>query len=265
MEAYEGFASVYDTFMEETDYAMWVNYLHQIWEKQNFQPKLIADLGCGTGNVIQILAKQGYDVIGIDMSEDMLAEAQKKAQSENLDILYLLQDMREFELYGTVNCIISLYDSLNYILEEQELLQVFRLVNNYLHPKGLFIFDMNTEYKFKEILAQNSFGETKQNSAYIWENYYDEEQKINEFYMNFFIKQKNGSYERKEEYHYERAYDIVTVKKLLEQSGLELCGIYDAYTFQPPKSDSQRVYFVAKEVQKTEQCDVLQEEFCNER
>lgn len=110
MEAYEGFASVYDTFMEETDYAMWVNYLHQIWEKQNFQPKLIADLGCGTGNVIQILAKQGYDVIGIDMSEDMLAEAKKKAQSENLDILYLLQDMREFELYGTVNCIISLYD-----------------------------------------------------------------------------------------------------------------------------------------------------------
>ena len=265
MEAYEGFASVYDTFMEETDYAMWVNYLHQIWEKQKFHPNMISDLGCGTGNVIQILAKQGYDVIGIDMSEDMLAEAKKKAQSENLDILYLLQDMREFELYGTVNCIISLYDSLNYILEEQELLQVFRLVNNYLHPKGLFIFDMNTEYKFKEILAQNSFGETKQNSAYIWENYYDEEQKINEFYMNFFIKQKDGSYERKEEYHYERAYDIVTVKKLLEQSGLELCGVYDAYTFQPPKSDSQRVYFVAKEVQKTEQCDVLQEEFCNER
>ena len=133
MEAYEGFASVYDEFMEETDYAMWIAYLHKIWEKENCQPKLIADLGCGTGNITQILAKQGYHMIGIDFSEEMLAEAQQKAKAQNLDILYLLQDMREFELYGTVNCIISLYDSLNYILEEAELLQVFRLVNNYLH------------------------------------------------------------------------------------------------------------------------------------
>lgn len=265
MEAYEGFASVYDEFMEETDYAMWTAYLYKIWEKENCNPKLIADLGCGTGNVSQILAKQGYNMIGIDFSEEMLAEAKKKAEAENLDILYLLQDMREFELYGTVNCIISLYDSLNYILEEDELLQVFRLVNNYLHPKGIFIFDLNTEYKFKYLLAQNSFGETREDAAYIWENYYDEQQKINEFYMNFFIKQKDGKYERKEEYHYEKAYNIPTIKRLLEQSGLQLSAIYDAYTFEPPKEDSQRIYVVAREVQKTGDCDVLQEELKNER
>ena len=265
MEAYEGFASVYDEFMEETDYAMWIAYLHKIWEKENCQPKLIADLGCGTGNITQILAKQGYHMIGIDFSEEMLAEAQQKAKAQNLDILYLLQDMREFELYGTVNCIISLYDSLNYILEEAELLLVFRLFNNYLHPKGIFIFDLNTEYKFKYLLAQNSFGETKEDAAYIWENYYDEQQQINEFYMNFFIKQKDGKYERKEEYHYEKAYDISTIKRLLEQSGLQLSAIYDAYTFEPPKEDSQRIYVVAREVQKIGDCDVLQEELEHER
>ena len=265
MEAYEAFASIYDAFMEEIDYDMWVAYLHKIWEKECFQPKLIADLGCGTGNVTQILAKQGYHMIGIDFSEDMLAEAKKKAEMENLNILYILQDMREFELYGTVNCIISLCDSLNYITEEEELLQVFCLVNNYLHPKGLFIFDLNTEYKFKEILAQNAFSETKEDSAYIWENYYDEQEKINEYYVNFFIKQKDGKYERKEEYHYQKAYDISTIKRLLEQSGLQLSGIYDAYTFEPPRKDSQRIYFVAREVQKTGNCDVLQEEMEYER
>lgn len=265
MEAYEAFASIYDAFMEEIDYDMWVAYLHKIWEKECFQPKLIVDLGCGTGNVTQILAKQGYHMIGIDFSEDMLAEAKKKAETENLNILYILQDMREFELYGTVNCIISLCDSLNYITEEEELLQVFCLVNNYLHPKGLFIFDLNTEYKFKEILAQNSFSETKEDSAYIWENYYDEQEKINEYYVNFFIKQKDGKYERKEEYHYQKAYDISIIKRLLEQSGLQLSGIYDAYTFEPPRKDSQRIYFVAREVQKTGNCDVLQEEMEHER
>ncbi|MEY8320969.1 class I SAM-dependent methyltransferase [Lachnospiraceae bacterium 46-61] len=265
MEAYEAFASIYDVFMEEIDYDMWVTYLHKIWEKEHFQPKLIADLGCGTGSVTQILAKQGYNMIGIDSSEDMLVEAKKKAETENLNILYILQDMREFELYGTVNCIISLCDSLNYITEEEELLRVFCLVNNYLHPKGLFIFDLNTEYKFKEILAQNSFAETKEDSAYIWENYYDEEEKVNEYYMNFFIKQKDGKYERREEYHYEKAYDIATIKRLLEQSGLQLSAVYDAYTFEPPKQNSQRIYFVAREVQKTSNCDVLQEEMEYER
>lgn len=259
VEAYGVFASVYDLFMEETDYDMWVEYIKKIWEKEQIQPQLILDLGCGTGNVSERLAQQGYNMIGIDFSEDMLSEAKKKAEEKNLDILYLLQDMREFELYGTVNCIISLYDSLNYILEEQELLQVFRLVNNYLHPQGIFIFDMNTEYKFQK-LGQNSFGETKENAAYIWENFYDEEQKINEYYMNFFIKQKNGSYQRKEEFHYEKAYDIDTITKLLNQSGLKLSGIYDAYTFEPASPYSERIFVVAREAQKTQYCDVLQEE-----
>lgn len=265
MEAYEGFASVYDLFMEDTEYDTWVDYIQKIWEKENLNPKLILDLGCGTGNVTERLAKKGYGMIGIDISEDMLAIAREKAQVEGLDILYLLQDMREFELYGTVNCILSLFDSLNYITEKEDLLEVFRLVNNYLHPGGLFIFDLNTEYKFREVLAQNVFAETRENAAYIWENYYDEEDGINEFYMNFFIqKEDENGYERREECHYEKAYSIETIKELLAESGLEFLNIYDAFTFEPPRSDSQRVYFVARERMKTEVCDVLQEELDNE-
>ena len=152
MGAYESFASVYDLFMEDVNYDEWVDYVEKIFSEFNIKPELVCELGCGTGNIALRLAKKGYDVIGIDVSEDMLSEAKLKAEKEGLDTLFLLQDMREFELYGTVNCILCLCDSLNYITEDEDIKEVFRLVNNYLHPNGLFIFDLNTEYKFKNIV-----------------------------------------------------------------------------------------------------------------
>ncbi|MBO8433798.1 MAG: class I SAM-dependent methyltransferase [Tyzzerella sp.] len=253
MGVYESFASVYDIFMGEIDYDSWVSYIEKIWEKEKLSPEIVLDLGCGTGSVTERLAKKGYEMIGIDLSEDMLSNARDKAYNENLDILYLCQDMREFELYGTVNCILSLCDSLNYITDEEELLKVFKLVDNYLHPKGLFIFDMNTEYKFKNIYADNTYAETTENSAYIWENFYDENEKINEYYMNFFIEDdETGGYERFEECHYEKAYSIETVKSLIEKAGMEFVAVYDAYTFNPPREDSERLFFVAREIKKKE-------------
>ena len=252
MEAYEGFASVYDMFMEDIDYDMWFEYIKKICEKNGLSPKLGLDLGCGTGSITIRMAESGIDMIGVDVSEQMLSEAAQKTEKAGLNILYLLQDMREFELYGTVDIIVSLCDSINYITEPDELLTVFKLVNNYLNPEGLFIFDINTEYKFKELLGCNSFSQTNDNAAYIWENFYDEEEKINEYYMNFFIKDDNSEkYRRFEELHYEKAYSVDEIKNLLTESGLEFISAYDAFTFEPPKKDSQRLYFIAKEKGKT--------------
>ncbi|MEA4972300.1 MAG: class I SAM-dependent methyltransferase [Candidatus Metalachnospira sp.] len=250
MSSYESFASVYDLFMSDVDYDEWVEYIGKLWKKFNIKPELVCDLGCGTGNISLRLSKKGYDVIGIDISEDMLSKARQKAVNENLDVLFLLQDMREFELYGTVNCIVCLCDSLNYITCEEDVLTVFRLVNNYLHPNGLFIFDLNTEYKFKNIYGDNTFSEITDDAAYIWENYYDEDEQINEYYLNFFVKNCKGSYDRTDEEHYERAYSLDTIKSLIEQSGLKFEAAYDAFTFEPVKNDSERIYVVAREVQK---------------
>lgn len=248
MEAYESFASVYDMFMEDIDYDMWLEYIKEICNKYNLSPKLGLDLGCGTGNMTIRMAQSGIDMIGVDISEQMLSEAVQKSEREGLKILYLLQDMREFELYGTVDIIVSLCDSINYVTEPDDLLTVFKLVNNYLDPKGIFIFDVNTEYKFKELLGCNNFSQTTDDAAYIWENFYDEEEKINEYYMNFFIKDNcSGKYNRFEEFHYERAYGIDEIKALLTESGLEFLTAYDAFTFEPPKENSQRLYFVARE------------------
>lgn len=251
MAIYENFAEVYDTFMQDTPYEDWVNYIEKLFKKFGLAPNLIAELGCGTGNISNKLAKKGYDLIGIDNSFQMLAKAKEKANNENLNILYLEQDMREFELYGTVDCILSICDSINYILDENELLEVFKLVNNYLDPKGLFIFDINTLYKFKNILSTNSFCETTEDSAYTLENYFDEDEMLNEFYTNFFIKDKNSNlYHRFEEFHYEKAYTLEKIKQLIEKSGLKLLAVYDELTFDNPKENSERIFFVAQEITK---------------
>ncbi|MEA5084532.1 MAG: class I SAM-dependent methyltransferase [Lachnospiraceae bacterium] len=247
MEAYSGFAEVYDRFMNNINYDEWIEYLHKLWEKLNINPKLIAELGCGTGNITGRLAKESREMIGIDLSEEMLWVAKQKAEKENLDILYLCQDMCEFELYGTVDIVLSLCDSLNYITEKEDLAEVFRLVNNYLEPKGYFIFDLNTEHKFKNVLAENTFGETDEKMAYIWQNSYDEEEKINEYYVNFFIADKSGKYERIEECHYERAYSIEEIKEVIAESKMKFVAAYDAFTFDVPRLNSERIYIIAQE------------------
>ncbi|MDO5387987.1 MAG: class I SAM-dependent methyltransferase [Clostridia bacterium] len=250
--AYESFAQVYDKFMEDTPYDLWTEYLKEIFKRHGLisNTNIIAELGCGTGNMTQRLAENGFDMIGIDVSEEMLAKAIEKSADKNPDILYLNQDMREFELYGTVDAVISVCDSINYITESADLLNVFKLVNNYLEPEGLFVFDLNTIYKFENILGCNSFCETTENSAYTWENYYDKDERINEFYTNFFIEQNDGSYKRFEEFHYERGYTIEEIIDLIEEAGLEFEACYDELTFHEPTERSQRIFFVAREKMK---------------
>ena len=153
MEAYTSFAAVYDVFMDDVPYEEWCEYVCGILQEYGIRDGLVLDLGCGTGTMTRLLAEQGYDMIGVDCSEDMLELAQEKEAGKSLNILYLLQDMREFELYGTVRAVVCICDSINYILEEEELLQVFRLVNNYLDPGGLFLFDLNTVYKYREVIG----------------------------------------------------------------------------------------------------------------
>lgn len=250
MSSYETFAQVYDTFMSNVPYDDWIKYIKKIWRKFGLEPKLVLDLACGTGNVAFGLAAGGCEMIGVDLSEDMLDEAMAKnalLPPGAKPVLYLNQDMREFELYGTVDCVLCLCDSINYITDEDDLLMVFKLVNNYLEPGGLFVFDINTIYKFKNVLADNSYSQTTETAAYTWENYYDETEGINEFYTNFFIENPGGTYDRYEEYHYERGYTAEKIAELLEKAGLVVEGVFDDNTFDPPRADSERIYFVARE------------------
>lgn len=245
--AYSGFANVYDLFMDDIPYGQWADYMERVLEKYHVPKGLVLDLGCGTGTLSCILDEKGYDVIGVDASEEMLGIAREKAIEEKRDILYLLQDMREFELYGTVGAVISVCDSLNYILDEEELLTVFRLVNNYLDPGGIFLFDLNARYKYEELMGENTIAENRENCSFIWENYYDRESCINEYGLTIYLKGEDGRYDRIEETHFERFYETERVIGLLEEAGMEFLSVTDGFTDCPPKADSQRLVFAARE------------------
>lgn len=247
MEAYTSFAQVYDLFMDNVPYEAWGEYLDKLFKEYGIEDGLLLDLGCGTGKLTRFMETKGYDMIGVDYSYEMLDIA--KAQSEE-NILYLLQDMREFELYGTVRGIYSACDCLNYILEEDELRTVFALANNYLDPGGIFVFDINTPYKYYELLAENTFAETREEGSFIWENYFDEEEGINEYDLTLYIKEEDGRFQRFEETHYQRCYELDTIQTLLEEAGLQFVAAYDAYTKQPATEESEKVLFVARECTK---------------
>lgn len=253
MEAYGEFARVYDIFMDNVDYDAWASYLTKSLKEYGVCDGLVLELGCGTGTMTELLAESGYDMIGVDNAEEMLAEAMEKREESGHDILYLLQDMEEFELYGTVRAVISVCDSLNYITEEEDLLHVFSLVNNYLDPKGTFIFDMNTVYKYREMLGNTIIAENREEGSFIWENEYDEETGMNIYGLTLFLPREDGLYEKTEEVHYQKAYSEEKIKELLEKAGMEVVAVYDAYTKNPPSAKSGRLTFVAREHGKTEQ------------
>lgn len=253
MEAYTSFASVYDVFMDNVPYEEWGRYLCGLLREYGTESGLVLDLGCGTGSMTEILAGYGYDMIGVDNSEDMLELATEKKLASGHDILYLLQDMREFELYGTVKAAVSVCDSVNYITEPEDLLQVFRLVNNYLDPGGVFIFDFNTEYKYREILGEQTIAEDRGECSFIWDNCYYEEERINEYDLTLFIRDEENSgagkelYRKYQETHFQRGYTIDEIKALILRSGLRFIAAYDDFTRNAPGEHSERICVVAGE------------------
>ena len=247
MEQYTNFAKVYDLFMDNVPYDKWVERIRDILHKENIFDGLICDLGCGTGAITERLANIGYDMIGIDNSYDMLDIAMEKKYASGNDILYLCQDMREFELYGTVRAIVSGCDSLNYIQDLSDLEEVFSLVNNYLDPGGLFIFDMNTVYKYQNILGENTFSEVRDQAAFIWENTYDDNKRINEYDLNLFIKLENDIYKRFEERHVQRAYTFDEIVSAINSSNMQLEKYLDADTYGDLRENTERILFIARE------------------
>lgn len=260
MKAYEDFANVYDELMDETPYELWSNRIANLIEKYGVskperdaeglldsERNLVVDLGCGTGNLTELLYQKGYDMIGVDNSESMLNIAMQKKEQSGDEILYLLQDMREMELYSTVGTVVSVCDSINYILEDEELKTVFSLVNNYLYPGGIFIFDFNTDYKYREIIGDTTIAENRDDCSFIWENLYDPEEELNEYNLTIFVQEDGDQFRRFTETHLQRGYTVEHMLSLVEQAGLTLVEVRDADTGETVTAESQRVYVVARE------------------
>ena len=218
MGAYEKFAQVYDLFMDNIDYESWADYVADRLKEYNITDGLVLELGCGTGTMTGLLAGKGYDMIGVDNSEEMLAEAMEKKVESGQDILYLLQDMQEFEL-----------------------------VNNYLDPEGVFLFDMNTVHKYRDLMGDTTIAENRDEGSFIWDNSYDEEEGLNYYELAVFLPREDGLYEKSEEVHCQKAYPQKEIETLIREAGMDLLAVYDAYTLEAPTENSERLFFVARE------------------
>ncbi len=250
MEEYTDFAFLYDEFMEDTPYDEWCVFICDILKSRGITDGLVCDLGSGTGEMTVRLKEKGYDMIGIDNSESMLAIA--RAKDDSTDILYLLQDMREMELYGTVRAIVSVCDSLNYITDFDDLVHVFKLCNNYLDPEGVLIFDFNTRFKYEEVIGDDTIAETREDASFIWENSFDPETSLNEYDITFFTKEESGLYRRFTETHIQRGYTLSEIKEAIKKAGMIFEEAYDDYTGSPADDESERITVIARECGKKE-------------
>ena len=279
MEAYTDFAAVYDTFMDETPYEVWGTFVAGLIEKYGIskpvrsgagqgkenteeydtaedskqaldeEKNLIVELGCGTGSFTRVMYGLGYDIMGTDISPEMLNIARNRNAELGLDIMYLEQDMRELDLYCTAGTIVSVCDSINYILEVDELIETFKLVNNFLFPKGVFIFDFNTLHKYRDVIGDTTIAENRQDCSFIWDNYFHEEDNINEYDLTIFARadREKELFSRSVETHYQRGYTYEEMLDIVERSGLKFVAAFDEETHESPTAESERIYIVAME------------------
>ncbi|OPJ56425.1 class I SAM-dependent DNA methyltransferase [Alkalithermobacter paradoxus] len=246
MNQYEDFAFIYDELMNEVDYNEWTNYIESIYKKENVKVKNILELACGTGNLTIPLAKRGYNVVGIDISEEMLSIAREKINKEGLDIVLLNQDMTQldFDVYD-MDCVLCGCDGFNYILDDVQLEELFIKVYSILKEEGLFVFDISSYFKLSNILHNNTFGENREDIAYIWENYFDENENLVEMNLAFFVKE-DDKFKRFEETHYQRAYTNEEIVMLLKNANFKDIKVYKDFTFQRDDGEGERVFFIAK-------------------
>ena len=245
---YDLLAPFYDKINKDIDYSKWADFIEKLVDKHCGRvPELWLDLGCGTGSMTIELAKRGRDMTGIDYSPEMLNLARERSEDLGLkNILWLCQDIRNFELYGTVDVCVSCLDTINHLKSSKDLNACLDLVHNYLAPDGLFIFDINGKYKFENVYGDNSYVMEEDNAVCIWQNYYNPKTQKCDFYITLFEENEYGSYDRYEEQQVERMYTLRSIKKHLSDNSLEFLGAYSDFDFNDATDSSERIYIVAK-------------------
>lgn len=240
-EQYRNFAAYYDKLMYDVDYDGWSRYIADIIKRYNIKHNDVLEMACGTGNISVRMAAMGYDVTAFDLSEDMLSVASSKAADNGVKIRFLAQDMTNIGISGEFGIILCLCDSINYITSDDDLADTFKWAYNHMKSDGIFIFDINSSYKLNHIIGNNTFTYNTDDLVYIWDNYVTDEKTV-EFYLTFFVRE-GKVYRRFDEMHIERIYEVQYIVKLLNSAGFSKIHINEAFTFQNPNENSERINF----------------------
>ena len=245
MSGYNAFAEVYDKLTDNIEYKKRADYVSALFDRYGVRGKEpILDLACGTGSLTIELAKLGYDMIGVDSAYAMLSQAQNKKYEENVDVLFLCQDMTELDLYGTISGAVCMLDSLNHLDSAENVKRTIEKVGLFMEHGGIFIFDVNTIYKHREILGNNTFVYDCDDVYCVWQNSLNDDDSV-DISLDIF-ERKDGAYYRSGEEFSERAYPIGQYKKWLGDAGFELLHIYDEMSDRELNDRTQRAVFVAR-------------------
>jgi SAM-dependent methyltransferase len=245
--SYNQFAYLYDQLMEDAPYSKWLSFIKSASKNHVRNAKRFLDVGCGTGSLSVLLAKEGYDVTGVDLSAEMLTVAKEKAENEKVPLPLFQQDMRELEGLGQFDCVTILCDSLNYILTEEDIKKVFHSANRHLHINGLLLFDVHSLHKIQNIFIGSTFGSNDDHLSYIWQCYEGELENSVEHDLSFFI-QSGDFYERYDELHIQRSFAVEKYKAWLEECNFEVLSITGDFEDKAPADDAERILFAAKKV-----------------
>lgn len=248
--SYGIFSSVYDILTENVPYEKIANSVCSLLHENGVDGGLLLDLGCGTGTLSFLLEKKGYDIIGVDASEDMLMVANEKKYEENSSAMFLCQSGEELDLYGTIDCAVSSLDTINHIDSLEKIEKTFSLISLFMNMDGIFIFDINTPYKHEKTLGNNTFVYDMDEVYCVWQNSFDKENFITNIDLDFFIKNEDDDgYERYSESFCEFSYSIEDIIKIIEKTGFTLLGMYDDYSHIIPNEETERITFVCKKTE----------------
>lgn len=246
MKSYIGLAQVYDQLMDHIDYQSVTDFYLKAARKFGWQGKNILDLACGTGNITLQLLQQGFEVLGLDFSEQMLAIADAKIYQAGFIPHLICQNMKNIKIPSQVDLVLCSFDSINYLVKKEEVQQVFNQVFKQLTKEGFFLFDVNSEYKFKEVLGRETFTLVEDNICYIWQNSFSEKSNLCQILLDIFILKPGGLYERIQEEHQQRYYSPEQLTNMLEIAGFQVLAIYGDQTFRKPDETTKRLFFIAR-------------------
>ena len=274
-ESYRSFASVYDEFMDGTDYQETADKIQDMITRFGLskpsqkrtgaseardvllaaEKNLVVDIACGTGKLTEILAGRGYDVMGIDLSEEMLSIALNRRDKLGHKTLYLCQDMREFELYGTAGTFVSVGDSVNYLTSDADMVKLFKRINTFLFPRGIFVFDFKTLYHYRDVIGDRTIAEDRDDCSFIWDNWFDPKTNINEYDLSLFIRDagsdgEDNVFRKFREVHEQRGYTLEEMKHYVKEADLEWVTEMDSDTMGPVTAKSERILCVVREKNK---------------
>lgn len=248
MSGYHSFSYFYDKLTSNISYKERAEYFDKLIKKHNGNKNLLLDLACGTGSLSEEFSRMGYDVIGVDASEEMLNEALDKKFDSGLNIQYLCQDMTKLDMFGTIDVTICALDSINHLKNADEVQITFDKVSLFCEPNGLFIFDVNMPYKHQNILADNTFIYDLDDVFCVWQNSFNPESNDYrvDISLDIFGKNENGSYERYYDELSEIAFEREMIEKMLVAAGFSVEAVYDFDTVNPPMDNSEKLVFVAR-------------------